>query len=233
MLGRLIRGLSRATSAQPSPPAAVADSTRPLVLNVGGYRKSVAIPDHFSNWRPVLLDIDPRAAPDIVCDARELLQLAPGTFDAVYCSHNLEHYYPHDVARVLSGFLHVLKDEGFAEIRVPDLAAVARKMANDGLDLEDVLYRAPAGPIRVIDVIYGWAPEIVKSGNDFFAHKTGFSRKSLGEVLLAAGFADVWNVAPFGPYELRALAFKTPPSPAQRRLLGLPLDDADAGSRTR
>jgi hypothetical protein len=200
----------------------------PRVLNVGGYRSAVALPEHFSGWRPVLLDIDPRAAPDLLCDARELLGLPPGGYDAVYCSHNLEHYYLHDVPKVLGGFLHVLKDEGFAEIRVPDLAAVARRLATDRLDLDDVLYQAPAGPIRVIDVIYGWAPEIAKSGNDFFAHKTGFSLKTLGEALLAAGFADVWNVAPFGPYELRALAFKTSPTPAQRRLLGLPLDDPPA-----
>jgi hypothetical protein len=29
--------------------------------------------------------------PDIVCDARELTTLEEGLFDAVYCSHNLEH----------------------------------------------------------------------------------------------------------------------------------------------
>ena len=103
-------------------------------------------------------------------------------------------------------------------------------MASDGLELEDVAYHAPAGPIRFIDIIYGWAPEIAKSANDFFAHKTGFTRHSLGTALLAAGFADVWNAGPYGPYELRALAFKTPPSPAQRQLLGLPLQDAPAGT---
>jgi SAM-dependent methyltransferase len=199
------------------------------VLNVGGSTKTIPIPPHYAGWDHLLLDIDPRRGADVVCDARALGTLAPGQFDAVYCSHNLEHYYRHDVPRVLAGFLHVLTAEGFAEIRVPDMPAVFRRMLDDGLDLGDVLYEAPSGPIQVIDVIYGWSPEIERSGNDFFAHKTGFSQKSLGEQLLAAGFADVWNAGPYGPYELRTLAFKTSPSPAQRRLLGLPLDDLPAG----
>ena len=86
------------------------------------------------------------------------------------------------------------------------------------------LYEAPVGPIQVIDVIYGWSPEIEKSGNDFFAHKTGFSQKSLCGQLLAAGFAEVWNAPAFAPYELRALAFKGASTSDQRRLLRIPLD---------
>jgi SAM-dependent methyltransferase len=208
----------------------VIDPGGPAVLNVGGYRKAVAIPEHYAGWRQVLLDIDPKAAPDIACDAREMRQLAPGQFAAVYCSHNLEHYYRHDVPKVLAGFAHVLEDGGFAEIRVPDIPAVLRKMLDDGLDLEDPLYHAPAGAIRVIDVIYGWGPEIAKSGNDFFAHKTGFSRRSLHATLLAAGFGEIWNAPPFAPYELRALAFKREATPEQRRLLGIPLAGPGGGA---
>ena len=37
-------------------------------------------------------------------DARELASMAPQSFDAVYCSHNLEHYYGHDGNRALRGF---------------------------------------------------------------------------------------------------------------------------------
>jgi len=215
---------------EPGRRAAYADDARPSVLNVGGNSKSIPIPPHYGSWNHLLLDIDPRRDVDVVCDARELPALASAQFDAVYCSHNLEHYFRHEVPGVLAGFLHVLKPDGFAEIRVPDLPAVFRRMTDGGLELTDVLYESPAGPIQVIDVIYGWGREIEESGNAFYAHKTGFSRKSLGEALLAAGFVDVWEMPPFASYELRALAFKTPPSPAQRQLLGLPLDDAPAGS---
>lgn len=209
-------------------PASDAGAAPPSVLNVGGNSKSIPIPPHYGGWDQRLLDIDPRRGVDIVCDARELLTLAPGQFDAVYCSHNLEHYYRHEVPRVLAGFRHVLKADGFAEVRVPDLPAVFRKALEDGIDLADVLYESPAGPIAVIDVLYGWGREIEESGNDFYAHKTGFSRKSLGEALLAAGFADVWEMPPFSSYELRAIAFKIAPSPAQRGRLGLPPDGPSA-----
>jgi hypothetical protein len=219
--------------AAPQPPperaADAIDPRRSTVLNVGGNTKAIPIPPHYVGWNHLVLDIDPRRGVDIACDARELRGLAPAQFEAVYCSHNLEHYYRHDVPKVLAGFVHVLKVAGFAEIRVPDLPAVFRKMLDDGMDLEDVLYESPAGPIRVSDVIYGWGPEIERSGNDFFSHKTGFSRKSLSEALLAAGFAEVWNAPPFAPYELRALAFTGASQPDQRRLLGIPLDLSGAG----
>lgn len=231
MLGKLLRGRAPVAPDQTNPERATAasDPARPAVLNVGGSSKKVSIPEHYAGWNHVVLDIDPRRGPDIVCDARALAELAPAQFAAVYCSHNLEHYYRHDVSKVLAGFAHVLQVAGFAEIRVPDMPAVFRKTLDDGMDLEDVLYQAPAGPIRVIDVIYGWGPEIEQSGNEFFAHKTGFSRKSLHEALLAAGFAEVWHAPPLSPYELRAIAFKRPSTPEQRRLLGIPLDLSGAG----
>jgi len=225
MLGRLLKGLAPATPPQGATRAAATpDPGRRAVLNVGGNSKAIPIPPHYAGWDHLLLDIDPRGGAEIVCDAREMRDLAAAQFDAVYCSHNLEHYCRHEVPKVLAGLRHVLKDAGFAEIRVPDLPAVFRRMLDDGLDLEDALYEAPVGPIQVIDVIYGWSPEIEKSGNDFFAHKTGFSQKSLCGQLLAAGFAEVWNAPAFAPYELRALAFKGASTSDQRRLLRIPLD---------
>src|SRR6266567_113293 len=73
-----------------------AEHCTPRVLNVGGNNKKIQIPACFAGWEHVLLDIDPKGSPDIVCDARRMLTLPPSQFDAVYCSHNLEHYYKHD-----------------------------------------------------------------------------------------------------------------------------------------
>ena len=75
------------------------------VLNVGGNSKAIQLPPQYSNFNHILLDIDPKGSPDIVCDARKLTTLDATQFDAVYCSHNLEHYYRHDVSLVLAGFL--------------------------------------------------------------------------------------------------------------------------------
>jgi len=201
-----------------------ADSTslRPRVLNVGGGNKSVAIPPHYDGWDHLLLDIDPAGAPDIVCDARTLESFEDSQFDAVYCSHNLEHYHRHDGARVLRGFLHVLKPHGFAEILVPDIRALVQHVADTGGDLDDILYVSQMGPIAVTDMIYGLGRQIEESGNDFYAHKTGFSPRLLSLALERAGFARVIAADPFGSLEIRAIAFKAEPTPDQLRALNLP-----------
>lgn len=61
------------------------------VLNVGGNTKAIPLPPEYAGWEHVLLDIDPKGNPDVVCDARELTTLPSATYDAIYCSHNLEH----------------------------------------------------------------------------------------------------------------------------------------------
>ena len=189
------------------------------VLNVGGNSKAIALPPQYAGYEHLLLDIDPRGKPDIVCDARLLTSLEGNQFDAVYCSHNLEHYYRHDVPKVLAGFLHVLKEGTFAHIRVPDIAEVMRITIERGLDIDDVLYDSPAGPIMVLDVLYGYTVEIERSGQDFFAHKTGFTQKSLIKVLQKAGFTNVYSAT--GNLEINAFAFKGKPDEAVLSLLSL------------
>ncbi|MEO7477706.1 MAG: class I SAM-dependent methyltransferase [Lysobacteraceae bacterium] len=192
------------------------------VLNVGGDNKTIPLPPHFDGFEHVLLDIDPSGNPDVVCDARELMTLEAGQFDAIYCSHNLEHYYRHDVPKVLAGFLHVLKNTGFAHIRVPDIESVMRSVIDRGLDIDDALYSSPAGPIKVLDVLYGYGVEIEASGQDFYAHKTGFTQKSLAQALQRAGFSRSYSMT--GNFEVSALAFKNPPDEAMRATFGLPAD---------
>lgn len=190
------------------------------VLNVGGNSKDIPLPENYQGWENVLLDIDPRGKPDVLCDARALTTLPGSTYDAVYCSHNLEHYYRHDVPKVLAGFRHVLKDVGFAHIRVPDMGEVMRQVVQKSMDIDDVLYQSPAGPITVRDVFYGYGVEIERSGNDFFAHKTGFTQKSLVRTLESCGFPIVFSMT--GNLEVAALAFKQKPDEYARQLFGLP-----------
>jgi SAM-dependent methyltransferase len=196
-------------------------ASRLRLLNVGGNTKAIPLPPRYAEFEHVLLDIDPTGGADIVCDARDLSALEPKQFDAVYCSHNLEHYYRHDVPCVLAGFLHVLKDGAFAHIRVPDVQEVMKITTERGLDIDDVLYQSPAGPIMVLDVIYGYSVEIERSGQDFFAHKTGFTQKSLRQALSKAGFSTV-DVGT-GNLEINAIAFKGTPDPAAHGV------DHDAG----
>ena len=91
------------------------------------------------------------------------------------------------------------------------------------LDIEDVLYVSPLGPIKVHDVIYGLGVEIAQSGLDFYAHKTGFTEKSLRAAVTGAGFpvCGIASGMADGFYELTAYAFREPPTDEHKRMLNL------------
>ncbi len=190
------------------------------VLNVGGSSKAIPLPPEYAGWEHVLLDIDPKGMPDVVCDARQLSTLPASTYDSVYCAHNLEHYHHHDAKKVLAGFAHVLKKDGFVYLRVPDIAEVMRTALDKKLDIEDVLYQSAEGPISVRDVLYGFGAQIERSGNDFYAHKTGFTQKSLTAILLATGFKMIYSGC--GNFEVIAFAFTSDPTQEAIELLNLP-----------
>lgn len=190
-------------------------------LNVGGGPRDTILPEQYNDWEHVLLDIDPAVSPDVVCDARELNTLPSGEFDAIYCSHNLEHYFRHDGLKVLQGFLHVLKDDGFAHIKVPDVQEVMKSAITRGLDIGDVLYQSSVGPITLRDVIYGYEKEIEETGQDYYAHKTGFSPKSLKLFLHQAGFPHVGIGANQGGHEIVGIGFKSEPTEFAKKFLGI------------
>lgn len=190
-------------------------------LNVGGGSKDTIIPEQYNGWKHILLDIDESVAPDIVCDARKLGTLPAGEFDAIYCSHNLEHYLRHDALKVLQGFLHVLKDDGFAHIRVPDIQEVMKKVVTSNLDIGDILYNSAVGSISVRDVIYGYEKQIEETGQDYYAHKTGFSPQSLKDFMHQAGFPIVGVGANSDCYEITAFGFKQAPNEEVKRLFNI------------
>lgn len=174
-----------------------------IVLNVGGGSRN--LPSNYDGWDQHLLDIDPATNPDICCDGKELVNKQKiRAYDAVYCSHNLEHYYWHDVPTVLMGFYTHLAEGGVVEIHVPNIKNLMQSIGS--LDLQDVWYRLGDGtPITYHDVLYGWN-KAMAAGNEFYAHKCGFTQISLRDVLEKAGFKRV-NVVDAGP-NLIALAEK-------------------------
>ncbi|MBF0379516.1 MAG: class I SAM-dependent methyltransferase [Magnetococcales bacterium] len=189
------------------------------VLNVGGNSRDIPIPPIYDGWEQHLLDIDPKVEPDIILDARMLTTLQGSQYDSVYCSHNLEHYFHHDAKKVLAGFKHVLKEDGFAIITVPDIGELFKIVAEKNLDIDDFLYQSPMGPIKVRDVIYGYGEQIEKSGDEFYAHKTGFTEKSLISILQQSGLQIIFSNS--GNLEIHAIAFKNKPTQFAIELLGL------------
>lgn len=139
-------------------------------------------------WQEVRMDVDPRVAPDIVGTLEDLGQVADRSFDAVYCSHSLEHLHPHHVRHALRGIARILKTDGFALITSPDLEPIAALVA--GGRGEEVAYQSPLGPITALDMIYGHAASIEK-GNFYMAHNSGFTEDRIARLLLEARFDEV------------------------------------------
>ena len=182
------------------------------VLNVGGSSKSIPISARFDGWQQDLLDVDPRFGVDVVMDARALTNL-PGGYDAVYCSHTLEHFTEDDAQKVLAEFLHILKDEGFAEIRVPDFKAACTAAVERNVELNETLYTINGFDVSLRHIIFGHESEVKRSGKDYWAHKNVYTPKTLAQDLQRAGFAGA-VIAPGDhkkdDFDIVAFAFKTP-----------------------
>ena len=164
-------------------------------------------------WQETRLDIDPDAKPDIVASMTDLSMIGDGQFDAIYSSHNLEHLYPHEVPTALAEFRRVLKPTGFALVAVPDLQRVGELLAEN--KLEDPAYMSPSGPICPVDMLYGFRKSLAE-GNLFMAHRMGFTRKTLAQHFLRAGFAAV--TAQRDGFDLFALGYcSAPPARAEAR----------------
>lgn len=201
------------------------DKAQKKFLNVGGGSKDTIIPKCYENWQHTLLDIDPEVKPDIVCDARKLNTLESDQYDAIYCSHNLEHYFRHDALSVLKGFVHVLKDDGFAHIIVPNIQYIMQVAVANNLDLGDVLYQSGQGPITVRDVMYGYEKQIAESGQDYYAHKTGFSPKSLNILLQEAGFKYIGIIENKPGFEIIGVGFKEKITEEAKKIFNIKLPE--------
>lgn len=186
-------------------------------MNVGG-GPSRDLPVLYKEYKQVLLDIDPDVHPDICLDARKTNTLPKGKFDAVFCSHTLEHFYKHEHSEVLSGFHHVLRQDGFAHIIVPNVDMIIEHLAG-GKDIDDAWYHIQSGPITYHEALYGWNQALAR-GNTFYAHKSGFTKKALGNALGEAGFASAVIDTDLGG-NLFAYAFKKNPTPRKLKEMGL------------
>jgi SAM-dependent methyltransferase len=161
------------------------------VLNAGsGPRTARQLHRGFKGpaWREVRIDIDPASEPDVVGSITDMAEtFTDHSFDAVWCSHVLEHLFTHQVPAALSEFRRVLKPDGFALISSPDVESVAALVIEHGLD--HIAYVSLAGPITALDMLYGHAASIAR-GRSSMAHHTGFSASSLGQRLVDAGFSS-------------------------------------------
>jgi hypothetical protein len=73
---------------------------------------------------------------------------------------------------------------------------------------DETLYTSPAGPIGLLDMIYGFNAET--HDNPLMQHRTAFTFRSLEHYLLSAGFEQVVKLMPESYFELRVAAFPKP-----------------------
>jgi SAM-dependent methyltransferase len=167
------------------------EGNRRRLLHVGcGMSPPEKLPAIFQSpdWCEIRMDIDVRVQPDVVGSITDMQAITDASVDAIWSSHNLEHVNSFEVPKVLAEFLRVLKPDGFVLLTLPDLRAVARRIAED--QLTEPLYISASGPISPLDIVFGHQASMA-AGNGYMAHRTGFTARSLGQSLIDAGFAEV------------------------------------------
>jgi ubiquinone/menaquinone biosynthesis C-methylase UbiE len=155
-------------------------------LHLGcGPKDNAQIKGFNNNWKEIRFDIDKSVNPDIVGTLTDMKLVETGSVDAVYSSHNIQHIYPHEVRMALKEFYRVLKDDGIVVITCPDLQAVCEIVAKD--KLLEPFYESPEGQISPIDVLFGHRT-LVAQGNEYMAHKGGFTYSALNTSFFDVGF---------------------------------------------
>ena len=161
-----------------------------LHVGCGPKPKSTCLGFNNDNWREIRFDIDKDVNPDLVGTLTDMNSVETGTFDAIYSSHNIEHIYSHEVPIALREFYRVLKEDGIVVITCPDLQSLGEALTQD--KLFETLFEAitvPEGhkvPITAFDVLFGYQEKV--EGNEYMAHKGGFTYSTLDRAFYEAGF---------------------------------------------
>lgn len=221
-------------AASPALSQLFADNGKKKVLHVGCGDKKDGSGLHAAfqttEWHEVRLDISESVKPDIVADMTDMKGKVPdNAVDAVWSSHNLEHLYIHQVPDALKEFYRVLKPGGVALVTMPNLQKVAEEVAKG--KLEAPLYYSPSGPVSAIDIMYGYR-ESLKNGHYYMAHKCGFSKHTLTNKFIEAGFGRIHTYADEG-YNLWSKAYKVPLQKGQKPQVEVEEDDINAMMKSR
>ena len=176
-----------------------------LHVGCGLLNKSRCTGFNNDNWKEIRFDIDKNVNPDIVGTLTDMNLVETGSVDAVYSSHTIEHIFPHEVPIALREFYRVLKEDGIAVISCPDLQSVCEAVAQD--KLLEPLYESHSGPICPIDILYG-SRKMIAKGNEYMAHKGGFTYSTLNRAFFEAGFKFQFGGRRPGGFDLYLVAFK-------------------------
>lgn len=156
------------------------NTNKKTVLNIGAGSTSCKKQCSYfdDNWKEITLDVAV-AKPDIISDIVQMKEVPDESVDALWACHVVEHVYFHQLPDLFKSILRVLKKDGFAVLRVPDIGSIAHMIEED---LFTPVYDSSVGPICPIDILYSSRVLVQKFGEPM-AHKTGFTKKSMSQIL--------------------------------------------------
>ena len=190
-----------------------------LHVGCGPQKKSQIKGFNNDSWKEIRFDIDKNVNPDIVGTLTDMSLVETGSVDAIYSSHNIDHIFPHEVPIALKEFYRVLKDDGIVVITCSDLQSVCEAIVKD--KLLEPLYESPEGPISPIDILYGHREAIAK-GNEYMAHKNGFTYSVLNTAFFVAGFKARYGGRSLDSWGLMLVAFKQKKSEEEIKIIANP-----------
>ena len=186
----------------PTPPLEKPLTDSSIVLHVGA--GGGQLPADLKACTEIRMDIDENAKPHVVGDWLDI-PLQNASCDVVYASHAIEHIVAHKIPVALSETYRVLKPGGKLILDLPDVESVAAAIPKVGL--EGTLYEAPCGKITPHDVLFGLG-SAVAAGNEYYAHRTAFTRDSLEDALKKAQFRHVQVTRHPESFSLSAVAVR-------------------------
>ena len=189
-----------------------------LHVGCGPQNQSSCLGFNYDNWKEIRFDIDKNVKPDIEGTLTDMKLVETGSVDAVYSSHNIEHIFPHEVPIALREFYRVLKEDGIVVITCPDLQSVCEAVVQD--KLLEPLYESDIGPISPIDILYGHRGFIAQ-GNEYMAHKGGFTYSILDRAFYEAGFKIRYGGRRPAAWDLFIVAFKQEKSDEEIKKIAL------------
>mgnify|MGYP001322278169 FL=1 len=177
------------------------------LLHVGcGPKTKKQTTNVFNNerWDEIRFDVNSDCNPDVTGSMVDMHMFEDNTFDAIFSSHNFEHLFFHEAEKAANEFFRVLNPTGYVFLLCPDIISVCEGIVKNGPD--SLLYKTASGmPISPIDVIYGHRPAI-KNGNEFMAHKYGYSEKTLTSVFKKSGFSNIATLTRKNHYDIVLIA---------------------------
>ena len=113
----------------------------------------------------------------------------------------------------------MLNNNGIVVIECPDLQSICEAVIQD--KLYDPLYISDAGPIAPIDILYGLRGAL-QDGNEYMAHKCGFTYPVLNSLLSDAGFQARIGGSRSEDFQISVVAFKTKKPESELKKIAAP-----------